>query len=150
MGQEELMKRRMVRSVLLYIVTLIALLVFIGLYIDEKKRVQETYAAQYRISLQHVCEDITVYLGGESDYDMRYMRIACDMNAANNFAFLLENFNEQRKVTNELYQCLLKYPDQMRERLPELSTALTDMAANLDKGYDEGRALYDAIDKMGT
>jgi hypothetical protein len=150
MGQEELMKRRMVRAVLLFIAAIVALLVFIGLYLDEKKRVQETYAAQYRISLQHVTEDIGDYLGGEADYDMRYMRITCDMGTANTFAFLLEDFNEQRKVTNQLYTCLLKYPDQMKGRLADLDTALKDMAADLDKGYDEGQALVDSIDKMGT
>ena len=37
------MKNRMIRAIVLFIVTLIALLIFIGLYIDEKQRVQETY-----------------------------------------------------------------------------------------------------------
>ena len=95
MGQEELMKRRMVRAIVLFIVTLVALLVFIGLYIDEKRRVQETYRAQYKLCLQHASEDIGDYLGGESDYEMRYMRITSDINSVKSFAFLIENFNEQ-------------------------------------------------------
>ena len=150
MGQEELMKRRMVRAIVLFAVTFVALLVFIGLYIDEKRRVQETYRSQYKLCLLHASEDIGDYLGGEADYDMKYMRITCDMNSANSFAFLLENFNEQRKTVNELYTCMLKYPDQMKTRLPELDTALNDMAAELDKGYEEAEALVDAIDKKGT
>ncbi len=150
MGQEELMKRRMVRSIVLFVVTLAALLVFIGLYIEEKRRVQETYAAQYKLSLQQASEDIGVYLGGEADYDMRYIRITCDVNCANTFAFLIEDFGDRRKTVNQLYTCLLKYPDQMKTRLTELDTALNDMAADLDKGYEEAAALIGSIDKMGT
>ncbi len=150
MGQEELMKRRMVRSIVMFIVTLIALIVFIGLYVDEKRRVQETYRMQYRLCLQHASEDIGDYLGGEADYDMKYMRIACDMGSVNSFAFLLEDFDTQRKTVNELYTCMLKYPDQMKTRLTDLDTALNDMAGDLDKGYEEAQALIDAIDKKGT
>ena len=39
---------------------------------------------------------------------------------------------------------------QMKQKLTELDTALNDMAANLDKGYDEARALVDSVDKKGT
>ena len=152
MGQEELMKSRMVRAIVLFVITLIALIVFIGLYIDEKRRVQETYRAQYRQSLLHVSEDIGDYLNGESDYQMRYTRVTSDMCSANSFAFLIEDFMEQRKAVNTLYTVLLKYPDQMnnRERLTELQTAVNDMADGLDKGYEEAQSIIDSIDKMGS
>lgn len=149
LGQEELIKRRMVRAVTMFVITLIALIVFIGLYIDEKRRVQETYRAQYRQSLLHVSEDIGDYLNGESDYDMRYTRVTCDMCSANSFAFLIEDFTEERKTVNSLYTCMLKYPEQMQTRLEELDQAVTDITADLDKGYEEAQALVDSIDKMG-
>jgi hypothetical protein len=150
MGQEELMKRRMVRALILFGVTFVALLIFIGLYIDEKRRVQETYAAQYKLSLLHASEDIGDYLGGEADYDMRYVRITCDMGCANTFAFLIEDFGDRRKTVNQLYTCLLKYPNQMKTRLTALDAALNDMAADLDKGYEEAAALIESVDKKGT
>ena len=62
MNQEKIMKRRMIRAIVLFIFTFIAMLVFIGLYIDETKRTQETYVAQYKDNLMHVSEDITSYL----------------------------------------------------------------------------------------
>ena len=43
-----------------------------------------------------------------------------------------------------------KYPDQMKTRLPELDTALNDMAADLDKGYAEAADIVEAVDKKGT
>ena len=146
------MKNRMVRAIVLFVVTLIALIVFIGLYIDEKRRVQETYRAQYRQSLLHVSEDIGDYLNGESDYVMRYTRVTSDMCGANSFAFLIENFADERKTVNTLYTILLKYPDQMnnREQLTELKEAVDGMADGLDKGYEKAQTIIDGIDKMGS
>ena len=151
MGQEELMKRRMVRAIIMTVISLIALVVFIGLYIDETHRVQETYRAQYKQSLYHVSEDISDYLSGEADYDMRYTRIVCDMSNANSFAFLIKDFTRQRKTVNKLYTCLLKYPEQMNneEMLKKVDKAVKDMAKDLDKGYDEADAIIDSIDKLG-
>ena len=40
------MKRRMVRAIVLLVIAIISLVIFIGLYVDEKRRVQETYRAQ--------------------------------------------------------------------------------------------------------
>ena len=151
MGQEELMKRRMVRAIVLLVIAIISLVIFIGLYVDEKRRVQETYRAQFKQSMLHVSEDIGDYLNGESDYDMRYMRVACDMGSANSFAFLIENFTEQRKTVNRLYTVLLKYPDQMNDRaqLEKVKAAAEGMADGLSTGYEEAQAIVDAIDKKG-
>ena len=54
MGQEYLMKRKTVYAVVVSIVTVLALIAFIALYVDECKRVQETYRAQYATTLRQV------------------------------------------------------------------------------------------------
>ena len=84
--------------------------------------------------------------------DFRYRRILSDMAGADSFAFLLENLTEEQKITvNELLSAMIKYPVQMKEktRLQEVRQALSDMQENLDKGFEEAKAVVDAIDKKG-
>ncbi len=151
MTQESLMKQRMVAAIILFSVTLIALLTFIGLYADERRRVQETYQARYEANLERVREDVVSYLDAEGDYEMRYRRLTIDMSNAKEFAFLIHNFDEQQIIMNELYTVLLKYPEQMQteENLQELYVATGDILAHLDKGYEEAAELVESIDKLG-
>jgi phosphate uptake regulator len=143
------MKRRMIRAIILFVITFIALLVFIALYIDETKRVQETYRRQYHTNLTKVSEDIQSYINGEGDWDLRYVRIISDMSAADSFAFLLEMPEKQKRTVNEITTCIMKYPEQMKEKLEELDKAINDMNAELDKGYDEAAAIVASVEKKG-
>ncbi len=149
MNQEKLMKRRMIRAIILFIITFIALLVFIALYIDEKKRVQETYRKQYRTNLTKVIEDIDSYNKGEGDHELRYMRIVSDMSGANSFAFLIDGFDDKQIIINELTTCTMKYPEQMKEKLDDMRQALSDIIDDMDKGYEEAEAVVSSIDKKG-
>ena len=146
MNQEKLMKRRMISAIVLFLITFVALLVFIALYMDEVKRVQETYKLQYRTGLNDVITDIESYKNAEGDLELRYMRIVSDMSGADAFAFLMD---EEKKIINEVSTCLIKYPEQMKEKLDELETAVNDILDDLDKGYDEARELVDSINKQG-
>lgn len=149
-SQESIMKRRMVSSIILFTITFVAMLVFVGLYIDETKRTQETYYVQYTTNLKHVSEDISSYLNAEGDKDFRYTRIVSDMSSANSFAFLLDRLSEQdKKAVNELNACIMKYPEQMPAKLGDMQKAVDDILAGLDKGYEEAQALVDSIDKLG-
>lgn len=145
------MKQRMVVRTVLFSITFAALLVFIGLYVDETRRVQETYQQRYEDNLAHVQEDILSYLDADGDRDMRYTRLLIDMSNAKEFAFLINNFDDKQIIVNEMYTILLKYPEQMQdeEKLNEMYVAVSDILAHLDKGYDEARELVDSIDKMG-
>ena len=149
MNQEKLMKRRMIRALILFGITFLALLVFIALYIDETRRVQETYHRQYRTNLQKVSEDIQSYVNADGDLDLRYTRIVSDMSAANAFAFLMDIPQRQKQTVNEITTCLMKYPEQMREKLKELDTAVNDINADLDKGYDEADEIVGSVNKKG-
>ena len=151
-GQETLMKRRMISAIILFLITLIAMLVFVGLYIDEARRTQETYYTNYTTNLSHVSSDIDSYIGADGDLDFRYMRIVSDMSSADSFAFLLDDLSDERKKTvNELNACIMRYPEQMRaeSKLTELKTAVDDIIAGVDKGYEEAQALVDSVDKQG-
>lgn len=143
------MKRRMISAIILFLITFVALLVFIALYMDEVKRVQETYKRQYRTGLDDVITDIESYKNAEGDLELRYMRIVSDMSGANAFVFLIEDLDEEKKTMNEVSVCLIKYPEQMKEKLDELEIAVNDILDDLDKGYDEARALVDSINKQG-
>ena len=149
MNQEKLMKRRMISAIVLFLITFVALLVFIALYMDEVKRVQETYKKQYRTGLQDVITDIESYKNAEGDLELRYMRIVSDLSGANAFVFLIEDLDEEKKTINEVSTCLIKYPAQMKGKLDELETAINDILEDLDKGYDEAQALVDSVDKQG-
>jgi uncharacterized protein YoxC len=144
------MKRRMIRAIILFLITLVALIVFIALYVDETKRVQETYRRQYRTNLEKVSEDIESYKNGEGDHELRYMRIVSDMSAANSFAFLLDDFEEKSIIVNELATCIMKYPEQMKTKLDDMDKAVKDILDELDKGYDEAKAVVSSVDKKGN
>ncbi len=152
MTQEHMMKKRMQRSRVLFSITFIALLVFIGLYIDETRRVQETYRAQFIANLAHTADSVDSYLNAEGDWPLKYRRILSDMSSADSFAFLLKNLTEDQKViVNEMHTCLLKYPEQMqeRERLEAFGQAVKDLQSNLDVGFEEAEELISTIDKKG-
>lgn len=149
MNQEKLMKRRMISAIIIAVITLIALFVFIGLYIDETRRVQDTYRSQFKINLDHVSEDIDSYLNAEGDLDMRYIRLVNDMSSVNSFAFLIDDFTEQQKAINQINTALIKYPEQMRTKIKELGEVIEDISNDLDKGYKNAFKLIDSIDKLG-
>ncbi|MBR6338327.1 MAG: hypothetical protein IKR76_11460 [Ruminococcus sp.] len=150
MDQQAIMKRKMISAIVFAVIMAIGLLVFIGLYIDETKLVQQKYREQYHTSLAHVSEDIDSYLNAEGDKDMRYTRIVCDASNADSFAFLLDDFTEKQKTVNELYTCLLKYPEQMREKLEDVKTAVNDMKQELDKGYEKADEIIASVNKKGN
>lgn len=149
MNQEKIMKRRMITAIILLIITLIALLVFIGLYIDETHRVQETYRKQFKTELGHAREEITSYLDSEGDHELRYRRIISYVSSANGFAFLIDDFTDEQKTINEINTCLMKYPQQMEGKLEELNAAFDDIISDLDKGYDKVDEIVASIDKLG-
>lgn len=150
MNQEKILKRRVLTFLILWIITLIGLLVFIGLYIDETKRVQETYRKQYKVELSHASKEIESYLLNEGDTELRYKRIMSYVTCANSYAFLIdEGFAEEQKVINEVNTCLIKYPEQMSTKLEDLKQAFDDIGADLDKGYEEAQAVVDSVDKLG-
>ena len=150
MNQEKIMKRKMVTAIALCIIAIVGMLVFIGLYIDEKNSVQQTYRSQYHTSLKHVSDDVTSYLEAEGDKEMRYTRLVSDMSNAGSFAFLIDGFTEKQIIVNELSTCLLKYPDQMKGKLEDVKTAVDDMQQELDKGYEKAKEIVDSVDKKGN
>lgn len=152
MTQEKIMKGRMIRAIVLFVITLIALLIFIGLYIDETHRVQETFRAQFNNYLIKTSANIDSYLDAEGDLPLRYRRILSDYSSANSFAFVMTGLtDDQKRTVNELQTCMMKYPEQIqkKETLEDIRTAVTDMSQNLDKGYDEAAKVVDSINKKG-
>ena len=151
MTQEKLIRERIVVRTILLSITIIALVVFIGLYTDEKRHVQEAFTTRYEANLERVQEDILSYLEAEGDYEMRYTRLLTDMSTAKEFAFLIDNFADKQIIVNEMYTILLKYPEQMQEEenLKAMYTAVGDIRNHLDQGYVEAKELVNSIDKLG-
>ena len=146
------MKRRMIRAIVLFLAAFIALLIFIGLYIDEKRRIQETYRSQFNTHMHQAATAIDSYLNAEGDLPLRYRIILSDISGANSFAFLMTGLTETQKIAvNELQTCFMKYPEQMQEteRLTAVRQAVQDISENLDKGFEEASAIVDAVDKKG-
>lgn len=142
----------MKRTFWLFGIAFAGLLLFIGLYIDETRRVQETYRAQFNANLAHTADSVESYLNGDGDWGLKYRRILSDMSSADSFSFLLTNLSEKQKIqVNELHTILLKYPEQMQEtqRLEALLQILNDLQQNLDLGFQEAEELVATIDKKG-
>ena len=121
-----------------------------GLYLDERERVQRTYKKQYRTELGHVSGEISGYLNTEGGYDKRYSMIIGYMSSAASYAFLIKDMTDQQKIINELNTCLIMYPEQMTPKLEDVKTAVDDILNDLDKGYAEAQAIVDEIDKKGN
>ena len=152
MTQEKLMKKRMIRVIVLLVIALIALMTFIGLYIDQKQRVQETYRIQFHAYLEKASAAIDSYLDAEGDLPLRYRRILSEVSSADAFAFIMTGLTEdQKRAFNQLHACLLKYPEQMQEkqRLEDMRTSINDIHDDLDKGFIEASAIVASIDKKG-
>lgn len=152
MTQEQLMKKRMTRAIVLFLITLAALLIFIGLYIDARNSIQETYRTEFNSYVVKAAASIDSYLDAEGDLPLRYRRILSDISSADAFAFIMTGLTEdQKRSFNELHACMLKYPEQMQDkkRLQDMRTALTDISQNLDKGFDETAEIVASIDKKG-
>lgn len=149
LGQEFIMKRKLVAVIIVLVFVTCVMAAFIALYIDETKRVQETYNIQFHKCLETTITDIESYNGAEADFDFRYRRIVADMSSVNSFSFLLKGNDEHRKTVNELYTAFLKYPEQMSQKMEEAKTALEDIYANLDKGYDEADEIIASLDLKG-
>ena len=152
MTQEDIMKRRMHLAIIFAVVMAIGMIVFIGLYIDETRRIQVKYREQFVSCLNHTSDSLDSYINADGDYEFRYRKIISDMSAANSFSFLLENLTEKQKITiNELNTILIKYPKQMndKKRLGAYKKAVDDLAQNLDKGFDEANEIINQIDRMG-
>lgn len=152
MTQEKLMKKRMIRAIVLLVIALIALMTFIGLYIDQKQRVQETYRIQFHAYLEKASAAIDSYLDAEGDLPLRYRRILSEVSSADAFAFIMTGLTEdQKRAFNQLHACLLKYPEQMQEkkRLEDMRTSINDIHDDLDKGFIEASAIVASIDKKG-
>ncbi len=149
MNQERIMKQRMVTAIVAWAVTFIALLVFIGLYIDETHRVQETYRKQFLTEISHASKEIDSYIENKGDLEQRYMRIISYMSAANSYAFLIDDNSKKQIIINELTTCLVKYPEQMKTKLGDTKEALDEIYANHDKGYEKAREIVASVDKLG-
>ena len=146
------MKRKMMRAIVLFLCTLLALLIFIGLYVDQTQRVQETYRTQFTAHLDQTADAIDSYLNADGDLPLRYRRILSNFSGADSFAFLMDGLtDDQKTAVNGLLACLMKYPEQMqeKERMEALKEAVDDMRGNLDKGFDEAAELVEGIDKKG-
>ncbi|MBR6046252.1 MAG: hypothetical protein IKP47_11510 [Ruminococcus sp.] len=150
MNQDKVMKRRMITAIVLMLVSFIALAIFIGLYLDETTHVQDTYKKQYRTEIGHVLTEIDIYLEPEGDHELIYRRVTNYMSNAGAFAFLIDDFTEKQIIVNEVSTALIRYPDQMKEKMEELKTALSDINSELDKGYDELKELYESLDLKGN
>ncbi|MBR4554531.1 MAG: hypothetical protein IKO27_02950 [Ruminococcus sp.] len=150
MNQDKIMKRRMITAIVLLVITLIALAVFIGLFIDETHRVQETYRRQYNTELGHVNEEIAIYLDAEGDHDYHYTRITVYMANAGSYAFLIDDFTDKQIIINEISTCLIKYPVQMKTKLEDLQKAIADILSGLDKGYEEAKAIFESVELKGN
>lgn len=149
MNQEKIMKAKMVSAIILFIISLIAVLVFIGLYVDETHKTQQTYREKYLISIGEARDEINTWLEKQTDYDLHYNMVLSEMGSARTTVFLINDFTDEQKAINELHYCFVKYPEQMKSKLEDTYTALKDIADNLDKGYDEARNIVETIDKKG-
>lgn len=150
MNQEKIMKARMVTAITVAVLALIAVFVFAGLYYDERLRIRADHIAEFEDNLLRAAEEIDTYTEKGTDYDLHYNMVISDLGAARAMIFLVDDYTEKQKIINEIHYCFIKYPEQMRDKLPEASQAFHDTADHLDKGYEEIRAITESVDKLGN
>lgn len=145
------MKIKMTIAIVISILSIIGMLVGFGLYADEKEKTQITYHDKYIQNLTEAAIEIDTYLETNKDLQLHYNMLISDIGAARNMAFVLDSFSEEKQKTiNKFHYCLVKYPEQMQEKLEEIYTAVDDISANLDKGYDEINDIIETLDLLGV
>ena len=149
MGQELIMRRKMWRAIILFIMTLIALVVFIALFINEAQRVQETYRSQYKRNMEILSNDVKDYLDADGDLELRYRIIISSISNVNNFAFLQDGFLEEQKTINSLYTVILKYPEQVKARMTEVDALLDSLVAYEADAYSKVDEFVESINLKG-
>ncbi len=149
MGQEFLMRKKMLRAIVLSIVATIALIVFIALYIGETQRVQEEYKKQYLKGVESAIDDIDAYLAADGDYELMYRMILSDVSNANSYAFLLKNFEREQKSFNQIYTVVLKYPEQTGEKMEEIQDLFENILSYDNEAYDKIDTFVESINKKG-
>ena len=149
MNQEKIMKAKMVTAIFIALAAVVAVFVFAGLYFDQRRMNRLEYIDQYENNILLAAEEIDKYNEKQTDYDLHYNMVLSDLGAARSIIFLIDDYTEKQKIINELHYCFVKYPNQMREKLDDISKALHDIADHLDKGYDEAKEIVDSINKLG-
>ncbi len=150
MNQEKLMKAKLVSTIITLVISLIALLVFIGLYIDEVGKTEETYKKQYIGCVRSAYDDIDDYIKIGTDLEMRYNLIISDIGSARTVAFLIKDYEKQQIAMNELNFCIIKYPEQSIKNLDSIRKALNDIIENKHDGYEKLETVVNSIDKKGS
>lgn len=144
------MKAKMITAIFVAIASIIAIFVFAGLYFDQLQKNRLEYIGQFESSISDAAEEIDKYLGTDADYELHYNMIISNLGAARNMIFLVDDYTEKQKVINEIHFCFIKYPEQMKDKLPEVSEAFHNIADHLDKGYDELKLITESVDKLGS
>lgn len=150
MNQEKIMKAKMITAILVAVTSIIAIFVFAGLYFDQLQKNRLEYIGQFESSISDAAEEIDKYLETNADYELHYNMVISDLGAARTMIFLVDDYTEKQKVINEIHFCFIKYPEQMKDKLPEVSQAFHNIADHLDKGYDEVKLITDSVDKLGN
>ncbi len=144
------MKSKMISAIIMLIISLLALAIFIALYIDEVRKTEEEYKKHYLLSISSASENISLYISKGTDTDMRYNMIISDIGAARTIVFLIKGYTEQQKSMNELHSCFIKYPDQTVDKFDEIREALNMIVADDEKCYDKVIEIVESYDKKGS
>lgn len=144
------MKAKMITAIVVAVVSIIAVLVFAGLYFDQCQKNRLDYIYRYEESILNAAEEIDKYNEKMTDYDLHYNMILSELGAARTIVFLVDDYTDKQKAINEIHCCFVKYPEQMKDKLDESAQAFHDIASHLDKGYEELQEIIDSVDKLGS
>lgn len=144
------MKAKMITAIIVAFVSVFSIFVFAALYVDQSQKNRLEYIGQFEKNILNAAEEIDKYYEKNTDYDLHYNMIISDVGAARAMIFMVEEYTDKQKIINEIHYCLIKYPEQMKEKLPEVSKAFHDIANHLDKGFEEVQKITDTIDRLGN
>lgn len=144
------MKAKMITAIIVAVVSVFSIFVFAALYVDQSQKNRLEYIGQFEKNILNAAEEIDKYYEKNTDYDLHYNMIISDVGAARAMIFMVEEYTDKQKIINEIHYCLIKYPEQMKEKLPEASQAFHDIANHLDKGFEEVQKITDTIDRLGN
>lgn len=150
MNQEKIMKAKMITAILIAVLSLIAIFVFAGLYFDQRQKNRLEYIGQFEANISEAADEIDKYIEKKTDYDIHYNMVISDIGAARAMIFMVDDYSEKQKIINEIHYCFIKYPEQMKDKLPEVSQAFHNIADHLDKGFEEAELITESVDKLGN
>jgi len=128
---------------------LIISIIFVALFINQKKVNQNNYQKIFYASMANAASLVQLCSEDDYDYETKIREISAEVDVCCQMAYLVDMSTERQKSLNKLYYACIKLPNQIKLNISDLSVAL-NLIINSDKdaGYQKLINIVDNFDEL--